>query len=44
VNRTATEAANILVGDVEELADFLGCLALDHVGDSLAAHVPVKSD
>jgi hypothetical protein len=39
-------AANLLlllggevVGDVERLADLLGGLALDHVGDGLAAHV-----
>ena len=28
-----------VVGDVEGLADFLGRLALDHVGDSLATNV-----
>jgi hypothetical protein len=29
-----------LVGDVEELADLLRCLAFDHVGDGLAANIP----
>ena len=29
----------LLVGDVEQLPDLLGCLTLDHVGDGLAADV-----
>lgn len=32
-----------VVYDVEQFPDFLGCLALDHVGDSLTAHVAVEN-
>ena len=31
-----------VIDNVEEFPDFFGCLSLDHVGDSLAAHVAVK--
>lgn len=31
-----------VIDNVEEFPDLLGCLAFDHVGDSLAAHVAVE--
>jgi hypothetical protein len=31
-----------VIYDVEQFPDLFGCLALDHVGDSLAAHVAVE--
>ena len=42
--RHITEQTHLLLGgevvhDVEELADLLRCLALDHVGDGLAANI-----
>jgi len=31
-----------VIDNVEEFPDLLGCLAFDHVGDRLAAHVAVE--
>jgi hypothetical protein len=31
-----------VIDNVEKLPDLLGCLAFDHVGNSLAAHVAVE--
>ena len=31
-----------VIHDVEQFPDLLGCLALDHVSDRLAAHIAVK--
>jgi len=33
-----------VVDDVEQFPDLLGCLAFDHIGNSLAAHVAVKKN
>jgi hypothetical protein len=32
-----------VVYNVKQFSDLLGCLALDHVGDSFAAHVAVRN-
>ena len=32
-----------VIYDVKQLSDLLGCFALDHVGDGLAAHVAVEN-
>ena len=32
-----------VIYNVEQFPDLLGCLALDHVGHSLAAHVAVEN-
>lgn len=39
----AAGPGNLLVDNVEELANLLGGLALDHVGDGLAANVTGRS-